>query len=129
MEMVKASGISGKQDSGGMMPGKAPAFQFYVKDWLSDPQLRMASPATRGIWIDCLCFMWSSPVRGSLQISRDNLARMTGASSEEIDRFVQEAVEVPAMYAAGVCLVAAPSMDDEGQNGVDDSSVILPPEL
>lgn len=37
---------------------KAPAFQFYVKDWLGDPDLRQATCTSKGIWIDILCYMW-----------------------------------------------------------------------
>ncbi len=39
--------------------GKAPAIQWYYKDWLSDMQLQMASPSTRGIWANILMFMLS----------------------------------------------------------------------
>ena len=38
--------------------GKAPAFQFYARDWLTDPELKMVSYQTKGIWIDLLCIMW-----------------------------------------------------------------------
>jgi hypothetical protein len=72
--------------------GKAPAFQFYVRDWLSDPQLRQASPASRGIWIDMLCFMWESETRGELSGTVQSLARMLGVSEVELDAFCHEAV-------------------------------------
>jgi hypothetical protein len=71
---------------------KAPAFQFYVKDWLSDTQLRMASPSTRGIWIDVLCYMWVAPEKGLVEfISIQKFAQMTGAADSEITLFVEEA--------------------------------------
>lgn len=70
---------------------KPPAFQFYVKDWLSDPQLRLASPLSRGIWIDCLCFMWDAPNRGELTGPKTDLAKMLGAKNEEFDLFLSEA--------------------------------------
>jgi len=73
---------------------KAPAFQFYVKDWLSDPQLRMASFSTKGIWIDLLCFMWDAPERGVLKTTADKLSRLTGASKEEIAVFIDEAISL-----------------------------------
>lgn len=71
---------------------KSPAFQFYVKDWLSDSQLRMASPSTRGIWIDVLCFMWTAPEKGKITFdSHEIFARMVGANIEEIRLFIAEA--------------------------------------
>jgi uncharacterized protein YdaU (DUF1376 family) len=39
--------------------GKAPAFQFYVKDWLSDLHVRAMSPEERGIYIDLLAVLWN----------------------------------------------------------------------
>jgi hypothetical protein len=71
--------------------GKAPAFQFYVRDWLSDPQLRMASHVAKGIWIDLLCFMWEAPDRGKLTGEPSELARMVGASNGDFDIFLSEA--------------------------------------
>ena len=70
---------------------KAPAFQFYVKDWLSDPLLRMASHSSKGIWIDLLCFMWESPERGKLEGSINQLMKMVGASTEDFNLFLEEA--------------------------------------
>lgn len=71
--------------------GKAPAFQFYVRDWLSDPQLRLCCPSTKGIWMDLLCFMWESKNRGCLTGEKKMLAKMTGASEDEFDQFLSEA--------------------------------------
>ena len=70
---------------------KAPAFQFYVRDWLSDPQLRQASPSAKGIWIDCLCFMWESIDRGTLCGTVGSLSRMLGVHVEEFEAFLAEA--------------------------------------
>jgi len=70
--------------------GKAPAFQFYVKDWLSDPQLRMAHPITRAIWIDMLCYMWLAEIRGELYSDIPQLATMTFVKDEDIVRFLME---------------------------------------
>ena len=52
---------------------KAPAMQFYVRDWLTDVQLRQASPDVRGVWIDCLCLMWLSPEKGRLTLQKCNV--------------------------------------------------------
>ncbi len=49
--------------------GKAPAFQFYVNDWLSDPELRSCTVSTRGVFIDLMCLMHKSEVYGKLLIN------------------------------------------------------------
>jgi len=69
--------------------GKAPAFQFYVADWLSDERLRACSVSTRGIWIDVLCFMWKSQDH-KLSVTPEGLARMAGATIAEVDCFINE---------------------------------------
>ena len=71
--------------------GKAPAFQFYVKDWLSDPQLRLVSPSTKGIWIDLLCYMWCSTERGMIEMSVENIGKLTGSKNGEVQLFIDEA--------------------------------------
>lgn len=48
---------------------KAPAFQFYPADWLTDPSLRLCSAETRGVWIDLLCFMFLSSEPGFLIVN------------------------------------------------------------
>lgn len=70
---------------------KAPAFQFYVRDWLSDPQLRMASHQTKGIWIDMICFMWEAPERGVITGKVNDICRMIGLKSTELDEFLVDA--------------------------------------
>jgi hypothetical protein len=70
---------------------KAPAFQFYVRDWLSDSQLQMASFQTRGMWINFLCFMWEAPERGKLIGTEEQLAKLIGAKYDEIVEFAREA--------------------------------------
>jgi hypothetical protein len=73
------------------MKGKAPAFQFYVRDWLSAPDLRMASCSTRGIWIDLLCFMWESRDRGEVEATREQFLKLTGSTEKEFQLFHDEA--------------------------------------
>jgi hypothetical protein len=46
--------------------GKLPAFMFYPRDWLIDPELSKCSLASRGVLMDCLCYMWESEIRGAL---------------------------------------------------------------
>lgn len=74
--------------------GKAPAFQFYVKDWLSDPLLRQATPVSRGIWIDVLCFMWEADKRGQLITTPLKLSRMVSANIDEVNHFLNEITDL-----------------------------------
>ena len=74
---------------------KLPSFQFYPGDWLKDPSLRSVSYAARGLWTDMLCLMHESDRRGYLQlngkpVSLEQLARMTGGSTEEVSHLLQE---------------------------------------
>jgi hypothetical protein len=75
---------------------KLPSFQFYPGDWMKDPALRSVSLEARGLWIDMLCLLFESGRRGYLQhvtgkpVSDEQLARMTGGSSEQVSRLLQE---------------------------------------
>jgi biotin operon repressor len=75
---------------------KLPSFQFYPGDWMKDPALRSVSPEARGLWIDMLCLLFESGRRGYLQhmagkpVSDEQLARMTGSSSGQVSRLLQE---------------------------------------
>jgi len=75
---------------------KLPAMMFYPGDWLKDPAVRSVSLAARGLWIDMLCLMHESPRRGYLQhvsgkpVTAEQLARMTGCSTDEVSRLLQE---------------------------------------
>lgn len=70
--------------------------QFYPGDWLKDPAVRSVSLAARGLWTDMLCLMHESPRRGYLQhangkpVTAEQLARMTGCSTDEVSRLLQE---------------------------------------
>ena len=75
-----------------MSKGKAPAFQFYVRDWLSDPQLRMCCFAVRGMWMDFLCYMWLAPEKGMLSGTVEGLARLIGATLQEMELFLIESM-------------------------------------
>jgi len=45
---------------------RAPSFQFYPGDWLTDPKLNLCSPATKGVWMDIICHMYLSDEPGFL---------------------------------------------------------------
>jgi len=75
---------------------RMPAMMFYGGDWLKDPAVRCCCLAARGLWIDMLCLMYESPQRGRLSlasgdaVSEAMLARMVGASEDEIKTLVGE---------------------------------------
>lgn len=82
---------------------KLPSFQFYPGDWMKDPALRGVSIAARGLWIDMLCLMHENDRRGYMQhpngkpVTAEQLARMTGCSTDEATRMLAELIE------SGVC--------------------------
>lgn len=45
---------------------KLPHIQFYTGDWLKEPRLKFVSLAAQGLWINLLCHMNESHVRGVL---------------------------------------------------------------
>lgn len=70
---------------------KAPAFQFYVKDWLADVELQSASASTRGIWINALCLMWESRTRGTISFPKSSGPRFLNCQPAEFELFLREA--------------------------------------
>jgi hypothetical protein len=84
---VSAGGVPNKRNN----VGKAPAFQFYVKDWLSDPELQCVSASTRGLWIDALCYMWQAPVRGKLSATLEEMAKLLRATNGDLNKFLEDA--------------------------------------
>jgi hypothetical protein len=70
--------------------GKAPAFQFYVKDWLGDAELQMATSSSRGIWINALCFMWEAKERGKLVGTIEELSKLLFSSNGDFIQFLED---------------------------------------
>ena len=79
-----------------MASRKLPAFQFYPGDWMKDPALRACSCPSRGLWIDMICLMHESPVRGHLvlptgiPLTNIQLSRIVGLSQEETVEYLTE---------------------------------------
>ena len=77
-------------------PKKLPAIQFYTGDWMKDHALRACSLEARGLWMDMLCLMHDSSMRGHLilaeGIAMDNtqLARISGTTPEAVDTLTEE---------------------------------------
>jgi uncharacterized protein YdaU (DUF1376 family) len=58
-----------------MAPEKAPAFQFYPRDFLSDGRVAGMSLEERGAYITLLCLCW---LEHKLPAEPEKLARMVG---------------------------------------------------
>lgn len=79
---------------------KRPSFQFYPEAWLADIALRAASSGARGLWIDMICLMHQGTPYGHLRLrnsnggffepTHDELAKMTGNTLEDVDRWIAE---------------------------------------
>ncbi len=63
---------------------------FYVRDHLTDTQLRAATPSTKGIWVDSLCLMHVAPNRGILTGTVPELCRLLGITEQEFTTFLDE---------------------------------------
>src|SRR5512146_3036531 len=70
--------------------GKNPAFQFYPKDYISDPQPQMASVSSRGIWMNFLCYMWESPTRGQITGTPEGVCRLARCTAPEFSLLITE---------------------------------------
>lgn len=74
---------------------KRPSFQFYPGDWLRATELRSCSVGARGLWIDMICLMHEGSPYGHLMVGDkvilpDNLARMVGATIEDVEGWLEE---------------------------------------
>jgi hypothetical protein len=78
-----------------------------AKDWLTDPQLSMCSPATRGIWKDAIDVMWLSGQTGQLMGSVTQLARRCRCSESEVKEAIIE------LFETGAASVLLPSKNGE----------------
>ena len=63
---------------------------FYPKDWLGDLELRMCSPAARGLWIDLMCVMCDGVPYGHLTFHESLVLNMTNTSKEDYDKALVE---------------------------------------
>ena len=59
---------------------KAPAFQFYARDWLSDLRLRLLDHEAKGMLVDLLCHQW---LEGHLPSDDKSIARLLGVSTRK----------------------------------------------
>lgn len=76
---------------------KLPSFQFYPGDWLKDPELRLCSPAARGVFMDTLCIMFESQRRGILRTNGkpwtpEQLAKVVGCEVDSVHELLENSV-------------------------------------
>lgn len=71
---------------------KAPAFQFYVGDYLKDT--RSLSLSAKGAWMDLLCIMWHSEPRGEVTYPLVGFARLFGCQVEQAKTVIDELAEM-----------------------------------
>jgi len=67
-----------------------PAFQFYVKDYLTDTNLMACSDAAQGIWMRILCLMWLADDRGKLPDDIHYLSRVLGRTPDYLTALLDE---------------------------------------
>ena len=72
--------------------GKSPSFHFYPGDWIQDT--RPLSLAAKGAWIDILCAMWRSQIRGTLSLSWVGYSRLIGATVDQTKAVITELVDL-----------------------------------
>lgn len=75
------------------MTKRRPWFKFHTQDWRADPNLRMCSPAARGLWADMLSLMHEAEPYGFLLVggvapSNDQLARLLSIDSTLIGSLI-----------------------------------------
>lgn len=73
------------------MAGKVlPTLELVLRDWLDDPALAKCSLATRGVWIDLLCYMSLGDRSGVISGSLKSLSAMARCSIEEMKAALSE---------------------------------------
>jgi hypothetical protein len=88
---------------------RLPYIKFFVRDWISDTQLRIVSIGARGLWLELLCIMQGANRRGYLEtpsgskINNEQLVSLCGTTREEFEKYRIE------LLANGI-----PSVDDDG---------------
>ena len=82
------------------MKADSPAFQFYPKDWLSDPDVSSMTLDAKGAYITLLAFCW---LDGSLPNDDKALRRMAGATAPQWRKIAPQILKLfSASNSAGV---------------------------
>lgn len=69
---------------------KWPFIQWFVSDWLADPQVSRCEPATRGIWFDWLLNMHATDRSGQITGTRADLARLGRCTDRQVDEALKD---------------------------------------
>ena len=75
---------------------KLPFIKFYPRDWQADPELRMCSLESRGLWFELLLIMHSAKRRGYLETTQgaplnvDDISRLIGTFKGDVYRCMEE---------------------------------------
>lgn len=88
------------------MASSNPWMKFYPRDWRGDQALRAVGIAARGLWMECLCIMHEAKPYGHLllngePVEADALARMTGASVDEVSALMAELRQAGVLSVTG----------------------------
>ena len=70
---------------------KLPYLPLYTGDVLGDTALQLSASATRGGWLNLLCYLWDSPTRGEITGDPEYLARLVTLSVTEWEQFIKDA--------------------------------------
>lgn len=107
-----------------------PWMKFYPRDWRGDQALRMVSLAARGLWVECLCVMHEAKPYGYLVVNGrpvgdDALARMVGASGDEVRSLVTELREAGVFDVTGEGVIFSRRMvRDQERSAIGRKSVL-----
>lgn len=71
---------------------KRPAFQFYTKDWHSNPKLRRCSDAAKGAWIEIMCFLHESDEYGVSRLFLKEIVKSCGVKMSSVRELVEKEV-------------------------------------
>lgn len=77
---------------------RAPAIQWYFRDWMSHPGLRMCEISARGLFADMMCIMAEGTPYGYLVVNGKDiltpaLARRVGEMLSDVERWLTELLE------------------------------------
>jgi hypothetical protein len=75
---------------------KYPWMQFFVMDWLNDPQVSACEPTTRGILLDWLCNMHLLDRSGQITGTRGQLARLGRCTAVQVASALQDLIRTRA---------------------------------
>lgn len=95
-----------------------PWFKFYPRDWLGNQGLRVVSLAARGLWLEMLAIMHEGQPYARLAVNgkaipSEMLARMVGASHEEVARLLDELRSAAVFQTAKGGVIHSPRMAKE----------------